>query len=236
MAMDFHDREVIVTGGTGALGIAVVGELLAGGAICHIPYYIEEEEKRFPHREHPRVKLIAGGNLASQAVVNRLYDAVPKLWASVHLAGGFAAAPVAETSESDLVTMLRTNLVTCFLCCSAAVRAMRRAGKAGGRIVNVAARPALEPRLGAGSAAYAASKAGVAALTQALAAEVLGEGILVNAVAPSIIDTPANRSAMPKASYALWPKADEVAAVICGLASPDNRITSGAVIPIYGRA
>jgi len=236
MAIDFSDRHVIVTGGTGALGIAVVGELLAGGATCHIPYYVEEEEKKFLHRDHPRVKLIAGGNLASQAAVTRIYDGVPKLWASIHLAGGYSASPVADTSETDLVTMLRTNLVTCFLCCSAAVRAMRRAGRDGGRIVNVAARPALEPRLGAGAAAYAISKAGVATLTEALAAEVANDGILVNAVAPSIIDTPANRSAMPKANYTLWPKAEEVASVICGLASPENRVTSGAVVPLYGRA
>lgn len=236
MSQDFSDRHIIVTGGTGALGVAVVGELLAGGATCHIPYYIEEEAKRFPHREHPRVKLISGGNIASQAVVTRIYDGVPKLWGSIHLAGGFAATPIADTSETELVTMLRTNLVTCFLCCSAAVRAMRRAGRNGGRIVNIAARPALEPRQGAGAAAYAASKAGVASLTQALAAEVVGDGILVNAVAPSIIDTPANRNAMPKASYTLWPKADEVASVICRLASPENRITSGAVLPLYGRA
>jgi NAD(P)-dependent dehydrogenase (short-subunit alcohol dehydrogenase family) len=236
MAIDFSDRHIIVTGGTGALGIAVVGELLAGGATCHIPYYVEEEAKKFPHGDHPRVDLISGGNLASQAAVTRIYDGVPNLWASIHLAGGYAASPVADTSETELVTMLRTNFVTCFLCCSAAVRAMRRAGRAGGRIVNVAARPALEPRLGAGSAAYAASKAGVATLTQALAAELLADGILVNAVAPSIIDTPANRSAMPKASFTLWPKAEEVASVICHLASPENRITSGAIIPLYGRA
>jgi NAD(P)-dependent dehydrogenase (short-subunit alcohol dehydrogenase family) len=236
MSLDFGDRHLIVTGGTGALGVAVVGALLAAGATCHIPYYIEEEERRFPHREHPRVKLVSGGNIASQAVVARIYDGVPKLWGSIHLAGGFASGPIADASENDLVTMLRTNLVTCFLCCSAAVRAMRRAGKEGGRIVNIAARPALEPRSGAGAVAYAASKGGVANLTQALAAEVVGEGILVNAVAPSIIDTPANRRAMPTASYALWPKADEIAAVICQLASPDNRVTTGAVVPLYGRA
>jgi NAD(P)-dependent dehydrogenase (short-subunit alcohol dehydrogenase family) len=235
MAIDFSDHHVIVTGGTGALGIAVVGELLAGGATCHIPYYIEEEEKKYPHREHPRVKLMSGGNLASQAAVTRIYEGVPNLWASIHLAGGFSALPIAETNETDLVTMLRTNLVTCFLCCSAAVRALK-AGRAGGRIVNVAARPALEPRLGAGSVAYAVSKGGVATLTQALAAEVAADGIFVNAVAPSIIDTPANRRSMPKANYTLWPKAEEIASVICHLASPENRITSGAVLPLYGRA
>ena len=236
MGLDFNDRHIVVTGGTGALGTAVVGALLAAGATCHIPYFIEDEEKRFAHRDHPRVKLISGGNITSQTVVTRIYEGVPKLWASIHLAGGFAAAPVAETHETELLSMLRTNLVTCFLCCAEAVRTIRRAGGGGGRIVNVAARPALEPRLGAGSAAYAASKAGVATLTQALAAEVLAEGIFVNAVAPSIIDTPANRNAMPKATFSLWPKAEEVAEVILGLASPENRITSGAIIPVYGRA
>lgn len=236
MALDFSERHIVITGGTGALGTAVVGELLAGGATCHIPYYVDEEERRFAHRGHPRVKLIAGGNLASQTVVTRIYDEVPKLWASIHLVGGFAARPVAETDEAELMGMIRTNLVTCFLCCAETVRSIRRAGGGGGRIVNVSARSALEPRHAAGSAAYAASKAGVAALTQSLAAEVVAEGILVNAVAPSIIDTPANRNAMPKANYALWPKAEEVADVICRLASTENRITSGAVVPLYGRA
>lgn len=233
---DFRDRNIIVTGGTGALGAAVVAELLAGGAICHVPYYIDVEEQNFPHRAHPRVKLIAGTNLASQTVVARLYESVPKLWASIHLAGGFAASPVAGTDEAELMGMIRTNLVTCFLCCAAAVTAMRRAAQGGGRIVNIAARPALEPRLGAGSVAYTASKAGVAALTQALAAEVLNENILVNAVAPSMIDTEANRAAMPKADHALWPKPAELATIICNLAAPSNRITSGAIIPVYGRA
>ena len=106
----------------------------------------------------------------------------------------------------------------------------------GGRIVNVAARPALEWRLGAGMVAYAASKAAVAAMTVALAEEVAKDGILVNAVAPSIMDTPANRQAMPKADHAAWPKVEEVAATILFLASPDNRVTRGAIVPVYGRS
>ena len=100
--------------------------------------------------------------------------------------------PIAEASKADLMGQIETNLVSCFLCCRAAVVAMSKT-KSGGRIVNVAARPALEPRSGAGMTAYTASKAGVAALTASLAEEVAKDGILVNAVAPSIMDTPANR-------------------------------------------
>jgi NAD(P)-dependent dehydrogenase (short-subunit alcohol dehydrogenase family) len=121
------------------------------------------------------------------------------------------------------------------LCCRAAVNAMT-GGAAGGRIVNVAARAALEWRSGAGMVAYTASKAAVAALTAALAEEVAKDGVLVNAVAPSIMDTPANRAAMPKADFALWPKVEEVAATIAFLASPDNRVTRGAIVAVYGRS
>jgi len=85
-------------------------------------------------------------------------------------------------------------------------------------------------------AAYTVSKAGVAALTEALAQEVAADGILVNAVAPSILDTPANRQAMPKADHALWPKVEEVAATILFLASPENKVTRGAIVPVYGRS
>jgi NAD(P)-dependent dehydrogenase (short-subunit alcohol dehydrogenase family) len=107
---------------------------------------------------------------------------------------------------------------------------------AGGRILNVATRPALEWRAGAGMAAYTASKAAVAALTVALAEEVVNSGILVNAIAPSTMDTPANRQAMPDADPAAWAKVEDVAATILFLASPDNRVTRGAVVPVYGRS
>jgi NAD(P)-dependent dehydrogenase (short-subunit alcohol dehydrogenase family) len=112
---------------------------------------------------------------------------------------------------------------------------MTRTG-AGGRIVNVATRPALEWRSGAGMVAYTASKAAVAALTAALAEEVVKQGILVNAIAPSTMDTPANRKAMPQADHAAWTKVEEVAATILFLASPENRVTRGAVVPVYGRS
>jgi NAD(P)-dependent dehydrogenase (short-subunit alcohol dehydrogenase family) len=233
--MDYRDRHVVVTGGTGALGLAVTQALVAAGAHCHVPYLHAAEAERFPLRDHPEVKLMGGFDLTDETAVARLYDGVPDLWASIHLAGGFAMAPVGTTTKADLMKQIDLNLVTAFLSCRAAVNAMTRSGK-GGRIVNVAARPALEWRSGAGMAAYTASKAAVAALTVALAEEVVKAGILVNAVAPSIMDTPANRAAMPQADYAAWPKVAEVAATILFLASPDNKVTRGGVVPVYGRS
>jgi NAD(P)-dependent dehydrogenase (short-subunit alcohol dehydrogenase family) len=231
----YRDRQIVVTGGTGALGTAVVSALLDAGAICVVPYRNDSEVERFAHRQHPHVQLRATGSLEDEAAVAGLYDSVANLWASIHVAGGYEFAPIGETTKDRLMRQINNNLVSCFLCCRAAVLAMRRGG-AGGRIVNVAARQALEPRIGAKMSAYTASKAAVAALTAALAEEVAGEGILVNAVAPSIMDTPANRASMPKADYTKWPKVEEVARTILFLASPDNVVTRGGIVPTYGAA
>jgi NAD(P)-dependent dehydrogenase (short-subunit alcohol dehydrogenase family) len=228
--MDFNDRLVIVTGGTGALGQAVVDMLLARGARCRVPVR-GALDGSVAQRE--RVSFVERCDLSDEADVARLFDGAAGLWASIHVAGGFAMAPAADIDRAALMHMLDTNLVSCHLCCRAALRMF---GADGGRIVNVAARPALEPRAGAGMTAYVASKAAVAALTQALAAEVAPRGVLVNAVAPSTIDTPANRASMPKADFSTWPKPVEIAEAIAFLASPDNRVTSGAIVPVYGRA
>jgi NAD(P)-dependent dehydrogenase (short-subunit alcohol dehydrogenase family) len=232
--MDYQGRTVIVTGGTGGLGTAVVDTLLAAGAACHIPYVVEAEAQAFRHRDHRQVKLYPQVDLTDEDAVERFYQEVPNLWASIHLAGGFTAGRIAAAGKSVLASQLDMNVVTCYLCCRNAVMAMA-ANSEGGRIVNVAARPALEWRSGAGMAAYAASKAAVAALTVALAEEVVKDGVLVNAVAPSILDTPANRKAMPKADHAAWPKVEDVAQTILFLASPSNKVTRGAVVPVYGR-
>jgi len=233
--MNYADRHVMVTGGAGALGTAVVATLLEAGAACYVPCLNEAVAQRFAHRGHGRVKLFVGADLADEAQVAKLYADVPKLWASIHLAGGFAPGTLADTGKAALMRQVDLNLTTCFLCCRAAVKAINAAGT-GGRIVNVAARPAIEWRLGAGMAAYAASKAAVAALTVALAEEVAPRGILVNAIAPSIMDTSANRQAMPSADHSAWPKVEEVASTIAYLASPDNHVARGGVIPVYGRA
>ena len=233
--MDFRDRHVAVTGGTGALGIAVVGALLEAGAVCHVPYRSEDEAARFPHRGRSNVKLTALGDLADEAAVNAYYEGIGTVWASIHIAGGFAFAPIGESDKKLLMGQVESNLVSAYLCCRAAIAAFRRAGGRG-RIVNITARPGAEPRQGANTTAYTAAKAGVAALTQALGEEVARDGILVNAVAPSIMDTPANRKSMPKADYATWPKVEEVAATILFLASPENAVTRGAIVPVYGKS
>ena len=118
--MDFRDRHVIVTGGTGALGTAVVGALLKAGAFCHVPYVSEPEAQNFAHRADPRAQLVAAATLADEATVARLYDAAPNLWASIHLVGGYAWGPVSETDKAALMQQIEMNLVTCFLCSRAA--------------------------------------------------------------------------------------------------------------------
>ena len=235
--MDFRNRHVVITGGGGALGTAVVGALVEAGATCHVPCHDEAEAQRFPLRGHKEVVLTVTGSLTDEEAVARFYQAVTPLWASIHLAGGFAAGPLRDAAVATLRQQIDMNLLTSLLCCRAAVSAVARsAAQGGGRIVNVAARPALEWRSGAGMVTYTASKAAVAALTAALAEEVVKDGILVNAVAPSIMDTPANRRALPNADYSLWPKVEEVAATILFLASPDNRVTRGAIVPVYGKS
>jgi NAD(P)-dependent dehydrogenase (short-subunit alcohol dehydrogenase family) len=226
--------DIVVTGGTGALGAGVVELFLSRGATVHLPMMEAALPAHLPWREHARVKPAPGVSLDDEAQVTQFYAALPSLWASVHLVGGFAMAKLAETSLADFEKQWRMNTVTCFLACREAVKAIRRSGTSGGRIVNVAARPVLSPT--GGMIAYVASKAGVAALTQSLAPELLAENILVNAVLPSTIDTPANRKAMPGADHDSWPKPAQIAETIAFLASPENSLTTGTLVPVFGRA
>jgi NAD(P)-dependent dehydrogenase (short-subunit alcohol dehydrogenase family) len=228
-------RHVVVTGGTGALGAAVIARLLGEGAICHVPDRHATAPSGFAFVGHDRVLLAAGVEVSDAASVDAFYDAIPVLWASIHIAGAFAMSPIQQTPPREFDQMMDANVRTAFLCSRAAVRRML-ASRAGGRIVNVSARPGLEPRKGAGMVAYTASKAAVAAITVALAEEVKGHGILVNAVAPSTLDTPANRAAMPKADFSKWISLEAAAETIVDLASPQNQAASGALVPLYAQA
>jgi NAD(P)-dependent dehydrogenase (short-subunit alcohol dehydrogenase family) len=233
MTTQLDETHIVITGATGGLGVAVVHALLERGATCHLPVLRSPAARDIPWLDHERVRVIAAVDLCEPAAVEAFYDALPPLWASVHLAGGFAMAPVADTSLADLQRMFAINVQTAFLCCRAAIQCMRKQGQ-GGRIVNVSARPALQPT--GGMLAYTMSKAAVASMTSALAVELGHEDILVNAIVPSIIDTPQNRAAMPGADFESWPKPEELARTIAFLVSPQNRLTSGALIPVYGRS
>jgi NAD(P)-dependent dehydrogenase (short-subunit alcohol dehydrogenase family) len=221
---------VVITGGTGGLGSNVVAAFLARGFDVHLP--IIEADFTAPWRGDAKVhpqKL----SLDDERQVTEFYGALPSLWASIHLVGGFAMAKIEDTSLADFENQWRMNAVTCFLGCREAVKAIRKSGN-GGRIVNVAARPAVTPV--AGMLAYASSKAMVASITQNLAVEVVQENILVNAVMPSTIDMPANRKAMPNADHSKWPTPAQIAETISFLASEQNAVTTGTLVPVYGRA
>lgn len=229
--LGFVDRELVVTGGTGALGTAVVGRLIEAGATVHVPVFAAEELPGFPYRDHEAVSLHEGLDLGVEADVERLYAATSSLYGSIHVAGGFSMGPIISTGIDVWNHLMKMNATTCFLCCREAVKAI--SGRQG-RIVNVAARPVLVPS--AQMTAYAASKAAVAALTLSLAEELAESSIWVNAVVPSIIDTPANRAAMPDAEHGDWPKPEEIADTIAFLASPQNAVTRGALVPVYGKS
>lgn len=230
---EFAGRHVAVCGGTGALGTATIELLLAQGAVCHVPVHDPDELARFPFTDHERVHLTQGVDLAQEDAARGFFAGLPELWASLQLVGGFRAGPLLETSLADLRGQLELNLVTCFLACREAARRFRASGH-GGRLVNVAARPALAPT--GGLCAYAASKAAVANLTQSLAVELAEHEIWVNAVVPGVLDTPANRAGMPQADAGAWPSVGEVAETVVFLASPRNRATCGALVPVYGRS
>lgn len=229
-----QDRHVVVTGGTGTLGRAVVHGLVQAGAVCHIPA-IESSVPpgRFP--EGGRVSVSTNVDLADEGSVGAFFGKLPTLDAVVNIAGGFAFAPIAKSTAQVLQQQLAMNFVSCVLSCREAVANFRKAGR-GGHIINISARPALNPRQGANMTAYTASKAAVAAFTAALAEEVKNESISVIALCPSTIDTPANRADMPKADHAAWVKPEAIAELIVAQCSLSDPINSGALIPVYGRA
>jgi len=236
MDLGYDGRSVVVTGGTGALGRAVVQSLLDEGAECFLPVHSAGGNERIPWYGHERAHVATGVDLADESAVTAYYARLGGLWASIHCAGGFEMKPFDKTGLADFERQHQINFTTCFLCCREAVSAIRRTPGREGRIVNVTARGALEPRQGSGMVAYTVSKAAVAALTISLAEEMADSAIWVNAVAPSIMDTPSNRKAMADADFSQWPTTEEVASTLLFLASPANRSTRGAIVPVYGRS
>ena len=225
----------IVTGGTGGLGAAVVNRLLDDDWRVVVPWIVERELERIEERdglELVRADLTDPDDVG--AVVARAAGAggVP-LRGLVNLVGGFAAGGrVHETPLEEFEQQFRLNLRPTYLVTQAVLPQIVERG--GGSIVCVGTRAAVQPFSGA--AGYISSKAAVIAFAQAVAAEYKNDGIRCNAILPSVIDTPANRKAMPNAAHEKWVKPAEIAGVIAHLLSTDSAPTSGAAIPVYGRA
>lgn len=233
-------KTAVVTGGTGALGGAVVKVLLAEGARVAVPFRKPGELEAFRQSAAIDPKAPLSGaplDLTDEGAVQRAFEKTAKelggLDILVNAAGGFAGGkPAHETPWSLWQQQLDLNLKTTVLASRAAAVAMLESR--GGAIVTVSSRPATQD--GRNLAAYSASKRAVLQLTEAMAAELSAAGVTVNAILPSIIDTPANRAAMPDADFSRWPKPEEIARVILFLVGPDARLISGAHIPVYGRA
>jgi NAD(P)-dependent dehydrogenase (short-subunit alcohol dehydrogenase family) len=228
-------QSAIVTGGTGGLGSAVTARLLDDGWRVVVPWVVERELERVQERDG--LELVQADLFDADAVAGVVSlaagEADAPLRGVVNLVGGFSmGARVHETPIEVFEKQFRLNLRPTYLVVSAAVPHLLSAG--GGSIVCVGTRAAIQPFSGA--AGYISSKAAVIAFAQAVAAEYKNDGIRCNAILPSVIDTPANRQSMPKADFEKWVKPADIAGVIAGLLSDDSRPTSGAAVPVYGRA
>jgi NAD(P)-dependent dehydrogenase (short-subunit alcohol dehydrogenase family) len=213
------DRTAFVTGGAGGLGTAVVARMRADGWRVVAP--AREETDLFEP------------TAVAAAVAQAAGDPGAPLRAVVNLVGGYDQGPrVAETPVERFEAQLRLNLRATYLVTQAALPRLVASG--GGSIVCVGSRAAVRPF--AGAAGYAAAKAAVVAFAQAVAAEYADDGVRCNALLPSVIDTPANRAAMPGADPARWVAPVQLAGTIAWLCSDDGAATSGAAIPVYGRA
>jgi NAD(P)-dependent dehydrogenase (short-subunit alcohol dehydrogenase family) len=220
---------VLVAGGTGALGEAVVRELVSAGYAVTSTWILEAERDRLASAsvELVRADLFDPGDAASAVA------SVDELEAVVNLVGGFASGPrVHETDPEDFDRLVRLNLRPAFLLARAAIPRLVERG--GGAFVGVSARAALRPFSGA--AGYITGKAALLAFVQALDVEYRREGVRSNAVLPSTIDTPANRAAQPDADFSKWVPPEQIAKVVRFLVSEESAPTTGAAIPVYGRA
>lgn len=227
--LNLQSRRLVVTGGLGVLGRAVVAALVARGARVAVLDRVSVEAPL----EGVAVCLAAdlGEVAAADQAMARVAQVLGGLDGLVNVAGGFRWETVAQGSLDTWDLLYATNLRSCVSACRAALPHLREAGQ--GRIVNIGAAGALKAGLGMG--AYAASKAGVARLTEALAEELKDQNITVNAVLPSIIDTPANRADMPDADATRWVTPQALAQVIAFLVSDEAAPITGACLPVTGR-
>jgi NAD(P)-dependent dehydrogenase (short-subunit alcohol dehydrogenase family) len=239
MKIDFSEKVVVVAGGTGGLGRSVSLAFLEEAAKVIVTYRKEEEFAALKSAAAGNVAALEGHrvDVTDEAAVAEFVGKVlakhGRLDALVNTIGGYAGGIRLWDLETKVLdAMLNLNLRSGFTLARAVLPALLKQGH--GAIVNVAAKAAVDH--GAGAAAYAASKAAAVALMDSLAADTKGTGVRVNSILPSIIDTAANRRAMPGADFATWPKPEELAQVILFLCSDLARAIHGAAIPVYGNS
>jgi NAD(P)-dependent dehydrogenase (short-subunit alcohol dehydrogenase family) len=230
-----ESRLVVVTGGTGGLGLGVSEVLVEAGFRVVVTWIVEAERERAAATLGPEVELVRADMTdpgSADALASEL-DGRGGAWGLVHLVGGYRDDdPVAGMAMEDWDVQVALNLRSAAVALRAFLPGM--AARGGGRAVAVSSRAALRPF--AGAAAYAASKAGVIALVEAASEEVKQQGVCVNSILPGVIDTPANRRAMPRAEHGRWVAPREIGAVIRFLCSPDSSAVTGAAIRVYGRS
>ncbi|MEA2308807.1 MAG: hypothetical protein QOI65_1093 [Thermoleophilaceae bacterium] len=227
-------RRVLVAGGTGALGAGVLAALLEASHPVTCTWLVDGERKRVEQEfaDADGLSLVQADLMTAEGAEEAV-RAAPDLGAVVNLVGGFFSGPKAhETEIDDYERMLALNLTPGFNLVRASFPSLLNGG--GGAYVGVSARPALQPFQG--SAAYSTAKAAVLAFVRALDADYAKEGIRSNAILPSVIDTPANRRATPDADFSKWVQPYDIGRVVRHLVSEDCAPTSGAAIPVYGRA
>lgn len=228
-----HARCAVVTGGSGALGRAVVKRFLRDGATVHVPWVVETEKvevERQLANESSRL-VWHRCDVTIDLEVRALFEAIRQTGSNVevlaNIVGGFVSGAIEQTRHEDWERMLRLNATSAFLCSRAAVPDMK--ARKWGRIITVSSAPALNHG-GANLSAYAAAKAAVLNLTESLAKELVSSGITVNSIVPTVIDTPANRKGDPSANVSTWLKPEEIADVVAFLGSDAAGIISGTAV------
>jgi len=236
---DAKSRVVLVAGGTGGLGRAVSLAFLEAGARATVTYRRREEFETLKNRAAADGARLEGfdTDVTDEAAVTALVDGIVarhgRLDALVNTVGGYAGGvKLWELDTKVFEKMMNLNLRSGYALARAAVRVMLKQGS--GAIVNVAAKAAIDH--GAGASAYAASKAAAVAMMDCLAEDLKGSGVRANSILPSIIDTEANRKAMPKADFSKWPKAEDIARVILFLCGDEAKVVHGAALPVFGNA
>lgn len=232
--VSLSEKTVIITGGTGALGSAIAARFLSEDATVAISYRQENELRIFEGAPSDRF-LTVHADVTIEADVRKLFDATTAKTGHIDIlvntVGGYLSTkPLTEISEQDWDRMMSINLKSTFLCTREALR--RMTAQSYGRIINLSAMAGMKPS--PGKSVYAIAKSGVSLLTQIVAEEQRGTGITINAIAPDIIDTPANRKAMPHEDFAKWTKTEDIADMISYLCSDAAVSISGTTLRVTG--